>query len=86
MTACPVPLHRPKPRLPESLSWSWGADVAQQMLKERLVDEIHIQLVPVLLGSGIRLFENFGETPVELTCERAVNSPQITHLKYKVVK
>ena len=61
-----------------------GADVAQQMLKDRLVDEIHIQLVPVLLGSGIRLFENFGDAPLELTCERAVNSPHITHLKYKI--
>ncbi len=63
-----------------------GADVAQQMLKDRLVDEIHLQLVPVLLGTGIRLFENFGEAPVELTCERAVNSPHITHLKYRIAK
>lgn len=63
-----------------------GANVAQQMLKDRLVDEIHIQLVPVLLGSGIRLFENFGDAPLELTCERAVNSPHITHLKYKLAK
>ena len=39
-----------------------GANVAQQMLKERLADEIYIQLVPVLLGSGIRLFENFGDS------------------------
>jgi dihydrofolate reductase len=63
-----------------------GADIAQQMLKERLVDEIHIQLVPVLMGSGLRLFENFGGAPIELTCERAVNSPYITHLKYRIVK
>jgi dihydrofolate reductase len=63
-----------------------GADIAQQMLKERLADELYIQLVPVLLGSGSRLFENFGEPPLELICDRAVNSPHITHLKYKIPK
>ena len=63
-----------------------GADVAQQMLKEKLADEVYIQLVPVLLGSGSRLFENFGAAPLELICDRAVNSPHITHLKYKIPK
>lgn len=63
-----------------------GAGIAQQMLKDRLVDEIHIQLVPVLLGGGVRLFEKFGEASIELSCERAVNSPHITHLKYRVAK
>ncbi|HQX85548.1 MAG TPA: dihydrofolate reductase family protein, partial [Aestuariivirga sp.] len=63
-----------------------GASVAQQMLKQRLADEIYIQLVPVLLGGGSRLFENFGAAPLELVCDRAVNSPYITHLKYKIPK
>jgi dihydrofolate reductase len=63
-----------------------GANVAQQLMKEGLADEIYIQLVPVLLGSGIRLFEHFGTAPIELTCDRAVNSPHITHLKFKIAK
>jgi dihydrofolate reductase len=63
-----------------------GAYTAQQALKEGLADELHVQLVPVLLGKGTRLFENFGEGLIELTCDRAVNSPNVTHLKYKVVK
>lgn len=63
-----------------------GANIAQQMLKQRLADEIYIQLVPVLLGGGSRLFENFGAAPLELVCDRAVNSPYITHLKYKIPK
>ena len=63
-----------------------GANVAQQLLKEGLADEIYIQLVPVLLGSGSRLFEHFGTAPIELTCDRAVNSPHITHLKFKIAK
>ena len=63
-----------------------GANIAQQMLKAGLADEIYIQLVPVLLGGGSRLFEHFGAAPIELTCDRAINSPHITHLKYKVEK
>jgi dihydrofolate reductase len=63
-----------------------GANVAQQLMKEKLADEIYIQLVPVLLGKGIRLFEHFGTAPIELTCDRAVNSPHITHLKFKIAK
>ena len=63
-----------------------GANVAQQLMKEGLADEIYIQLGPVLLGSGIRLFEHFGAAPIDLTCDRAVNSPYITHLKFKIAK
>lgn len=63
-----------------------GANVAQQLLKAGLADEIYIQLVPVLLGGGSRLFEHIGTAHIELTCDRAVNSPHITHLKYKVAK
>lgn len=61
-----------------------GASVAQQLLNEGLADEIYIQLVPVLLGKGSRLFDHIGSTPIELACDRAVNSPHITHLRYKV--
>ncbi len=63
-----------------------GASVAQQLLDEGLADEIYIQLVPVLLGKGSRLFDHIGSTPIELTCDRAVNSPHITHLRYKVAR
>lgn len=63
-----------------------GASVAQQALEDGLADELHLQLVPVLLGKGARLFENLGEGSIELICDRAVNSPNVTHLKYKVVK
>jgi dihydrofolate reductase len=33
-----------------------AADVAQQYLKAGLLDEIHVNLVPILLGDGVRLF------------------------------
>ena len=63
-----------------------GANIAQQMLNDGLADEIYIQLVPVLLGNGSRLFDHIGAVPIELTCDRAINSPHITHLKYKIEK
>src|SRR6266511_1629004 len=43
-----------------------GANAAQQYLKARLLDEIYLHLVPVLLGEGIRLFENVGTAHIEL--------------------
>jgi len=50
-----------------------GANAAQQSLKAGLLDEIHLHLVPVLLGGGIRLFENIGTeltTPTTRLCGR----------------
>lgn len=38
-----------------------AADVAQQFLKSGLLDEIHIDLISVLLGSGVRLFASLGD-------------------------
>ncbi len=35
-----------------------GVNVAQQFINEELVDEIIVSVVPVILGDGIRLFEN----------------------------
>ena len=58
----------------------------RQCLKAGLLDEITIDLIPVLLGSGVRLFERIGIEPVELEIIRAVEAPGVTHLRYRVVK
>jgi dihydrofolate reductase len=63
-----------------------GAEVAQQYLKAGLLDEIHLHLVPVLLGEGIRLFENIGTTPIELEKIIMIDAPGVTHLRFRVVK
>jgi dihydrofolate reductase len=63
-----------------------GANVAQQYLKAGLIDEMQIHVVPLLLGSGVRLFENLGRELPELECIRAIESPAVTHIKYRVVK
>jgi dihydrofolate reductase len=63
-----------------------GADVAQQFLKAGLLAEIHINLVPVLLGGGIRLFGNLEGHQFGLECTRVVESDGVTHLSYRVIK
>jgi dihydrofolate reductase len=63
-----------------------GANVAQQCLKAGLLDEIGIDLVPVLLGKGIRFFEYLGIEPVELENTRVMQAPGVTHLMFRVAK
>jgi len=62
------------------------ASVLQQALKARLVDEIHVDVAPLLLGKGVRLFNNFGSNPIELENIRTVAAPGVTHLGFHVVK
>jgi dihydrofolate reductase len=63
-----------------------GADVTRQCLKLGLLDEIGIDLVPVLLGQGVRLFEYLGIEPTELETTSVSESPGVTHLSFRVVK
>jgi len=63
-----------------------GADVAQQYLKAGLLDEIHLHLVPVLLGEGIRLFENIGTEQINLEQISVIEEPGVTHLRFRVVR
>ena len=60
-----------------------GASVAQQYLRARLLDELHIHLVPVLLGGGVRLFD-MADPDVELEVTRVLASPSVTHVTYRV--
>jgi dihydrofolate reductase len=65
-----------------------GANVAQQYLRAGLLDELQLHVVPVLLGDGVRLFENhIADAPGELERTRVVESPTgVTHLGYRIVK
>jgi len=63
-----------------------AASIAQQCLNAGLLDEIHIDLVPVLLGAGIRLFEHLGTEPIDLECTRVIEAPGVTHLTFRIVK
>ncbi len=60
--------------------------IVRQCLQLGLLDEIHIDLVPVLLGDGIRLFDHLEAGPVELERTNVVQAPGVTHLTFRVVK
>ena len=62
-----------------------AASIVQQCLRAGLLDEIHIDLVPVLLGGGVRLFEHLGTTPIELESTRVIEAPGVTHLTFRVL-
>lgn len=63
-----------------------GADVAQQYLRAGLLDELQIHVAPLLLGGGVRLFDEAATGPVTLECTRVIQSPAATHLRYHVVR
>jgi dihydrofolate reductase len=63
-----------------------SASIAQQCLKAGLLDEIHINLAPVLICGGVRLFEHLGTEPIELECTKLIEAPRVTHLRYRIVK
>jgi dihydrofolate reductase len=61
-----------------------GASVVQQYLAAGLLDELQVNLAPVLLGGGTRLFDGPGAAQAVLEIVRVVESPAVTHLKYRV--
>jgi dihydrofolate reductase len=63
-----------------------GADVAQQYLRAGLIDEMEMHVVPVLLGDGARLFNNTGGQQTGYECVRIVNSPLVSHYKYRLLR
>ena len=63
-----------------------AASIAQQCIRAGLLDEIHVDLVPVLLGGGVRLFEHLGTEPIELESTRVIEAPGVTHLTFRVAK
>lgn len=63
-----------------------GASIVQQAIKAGLVDEIGIDLVPFLLGAGVRYFDRLGPEPIELERVSVVETPDVTHLRFRVIK
>lgn len=59
-----------------------GADIAQQYLRAGLLDELQLHVAPVLLGGGVRLFDDVGPGQLELT--RLIESPHVAHMKYRL--
>jgi dihydrofolate reductase len=60
--------------------------IVQQCLDAGLLDGIHVNLVPVLLGEGIPFFANLATAPVQLEGPEVVEGTGVTHLSYRVVR
>jgi dihydrofolate reductase len=63
-----------------------GAGTVRQYLREGLVDELHLHVVPVLLGAGLRLFDDLGAGRRDLEPVGVVATPLATHLKYRFTR
>jgi dihydrofolate reductase len=62
-----------------------GANVIQQFIKAGWLDEIEIHLISILLGEGTRLFNHL-DKPIELERIQVTEAPDVTHLKFRIVK
>jgi dihydrofolate reductase len=62
-----------------------GAYTAQRALDAGVLDELQIHQIPVLFGAGRRLFEML-MSRTELEIVRVIDTPQATHVRYRVVK
>ena len=63
------------------ITMSGSATTVRWLLREGLLDELEIHLIPIVLGDGRRLFDG-GRTKLELT--RVLDAPGVTHLRYRV--
>jgi dihydrofolate reductase len=63
-----------------------GANIIRQYLKAGLLDEMQIHLIPILLGGGVRLFEDLDPEGIELLRASSIETPSATHSRFEVVK
>jgi dihydrofolate reductase len=60
-----------------------GAATVQQYLRAGLLDELHVAVVPVLLGDGERLFQNLGTAVEGWTCVEFIPSAAVAHVRLR---
>lgn len=63
-----------------------GASIVQQCLRSGLLDELTIELVPTLLGRGVRLLDGLEPGTAALQVARVIDAPGVTHLTYQILK
>ena len=69
----------------KNVSIGGGADVIGQALAGDHLDELGVSIAPVVLGGGRRLFDGVDKTVV-LEAPEVVESPWVTHLRYRIVR
>jgi dihydrofolate reductase len=62
-----------------------GPNLFRQLLRAGLVDEIELSLRPLLLGGGLRLFEDPGPAPIALEVLQVTPGPLTTDIRYRVI-
>jgi dihydrofolate reductase len=60
-----------------------GAETSRRYLQAGPLDELQVHLAPILLGRGTRLFDGVGPADLEIT--RTIESPAVTHIRYRLV-
>ncbi len=60
-----------------------GVSTVQQYLRAGLLDEIHVVVVPVLLGGGERLFDGAGPAPAAWRCVEFTPSASVAHVRLR---
>lgn len=64
-----------------------GPSTMRQCIQAGLADELHMDIMPVLLGSGLRLFEDLGLQSIQLTRLDVVSLPSgRTHIRFRIEK
>lgn len=63
-----------------------AASIVQQCIKAGLLDEVHMDLVHVLLGGGVSLFDHLGTGPIDLERTRVIEGAGVTHLTFRLMK
>jgi dihydrofolate reductase len=61
-----------------------GASAVRQCLAAGVLDELHLHIVPILLGGGERLLDDAGEPALEPV--EVIASPAVTHVRYRVLR
>jgi dihydrofolate reductase len=67
------------------ISIAGGASCARQAIAAGLVDEIDLQVNPVILGSGERLLDGFAAGTPTMELVRVLEAPGVAHLRYRVM-
>ncbi|MGV9803134.1 dihydrofolate reductase family protein [Mycobacterium sp. NPDC003449] len=69
-----------------AISIAGGASCGRQAIAAGIVDEIDLQVNPVILGSGERLLDGFAAGTPRLELERTLEAPGVAHLRYRVLR
>lgn len=63
-----------------------GGETGGTLLRAGLLDEVQLNVVPVVLGAGVRLFQGLDAQTYELTRTVVVASPVVTHIRFRIVR